>query len=215
MNKLHYPWIDRVKYIVSFLVLIIHFRPLSDYNSVIDFSSAHILARIAVPFFFISSGYFIGVNGLSKENVIKSVKKNFKLYLVWTVLYLPISFIFYMPIYPNLLINLTVIGVYYHLWFIPALIISVLLLYYLSKKLKPFTIVVIAFLLFCIGVLGDAYYGYYDDGERFAYFSKASLEALKYIDFNPEILHCSEWQTAMVPVYLTTLYRGDPDFAEL
>ena len=75
MNKLHYPWIDHVKYIVSFLVLIIHFRPLSDYNSVIDFSSAHILARIAVPFFFISSGYFIGVNGLSKENVIKSVKR--------------------------------------------------------------------------------------------------------------------------------------------
>ena len=164
MNKLHYPWIDHVKYIVSFLVLIIHFRPLSDYNSVIDFSSAHILARIAVPFFFISSGYFIGVNGLSKENVIKSVKKNFKLYLVWTVLYLPISFIFYMPIYPNLLINLTVIGVYYHLWFIPALIISVLLLYYLSKKLKPFTIVVIAFLLFCIGVLGDAYYGFLHSG---------------------------------------------------
>jgi len=58
----------------------------------------------------------------------------------------------------------------------------------------------------------DAYYGYYDDGERFAYFSKAALEALRMIDFKPEILHCSEWQTALVPVYLKTLFRGDPAY---
>lgn len=61
----------------------------------------------------------------------------------------------------------------------------------------------------------DAYYGYYDDGERFAYFSKASLEALNYIDFQPDILHCSEWQTALVPVYLKTLFREDPCFSRL
>jgi starch synthase len=61
----------------------------------------------------------------------------------------------------------------------------------------------------------DAYYGYYDDGERFAYYSKAALEALKWIDFEPEILHCSEWQTAMVPVYLKTLFRGDPGCSSL
>ncbi len=61
----------------------------------------------------------------------------------------------------------------------------------------------------------DAYYGYYDDGERFAYFSKAALEALQFIDFSPEILHCSEWQTALVPVYLKTLFRGNPSFSGL
>lgn len=61
----------------------------------------------------------------------------------------------------------------------------------------------------------DAYYGYYDDGERFAYYSKAALEAIKWIDFKPEILHCSEWQTAMVPVYLKTLFRGIPDYSSL
>lgn len=61
----------------------------------------------------------------------------------------------------------------------------------------------------------DSYYGYYDDGERFAYFSKAALEALKWIGFEPEILHCSEWQTAMVPVYLKTLFRGNPAYNSL
>lgn len=56
----------------------------------------------------------------------------------------------------------------------------------------------------------DAYYGYYDDGERFSYYSNAALEALRKIDFAPDILHCSEWQTAMVPVYLKTLLKTDP-----
>lgn len=159
MNSKHYPWIDRIKYYVSFLVLVIHFRPLSDFNSIIDFSSAQIVSRIAVPFFFISSGYFIGVNGLNKVHIIKIVKKNLKLYLVWSVIYLPISFMFYMPIYPNFIVNMTVLGVYYHLWFIPALIFSLISLFILSKYLKPLSVTFIAFLFFSVGVLGDAYYG--------------------------------------------------------
>jgi len=159
MNIKQYPWIDRVKYLVSFLVLIIHFRPLSDYNPIIDFSSAQIVSRIAVPFFFISSGYFIGVNGLSKDNVIKSFKKNFKLYCVWTLLYLPISILFFMPVFNNILVNFTVLGFYYHLWFIPALLFSLFALFILSKYLKPRSITFIAFIFFFIGVFGDAYYG--------------------------------------------------------
>lgn len=55
----------------------------------------------------------------------------------------------------------------------------------------------------------DAYYGYYDDGERFAFYSKASLEVLSVMDFVPDILHCSEWQTALVPVYLKTVFQND------
>lgn len=54
----------------------------------------------------------------------------------------------------------------------------------------------------------ESYYGYCDDGERFAYFSKAALESLKYIDFDPQILHCSEWQSALVPVFLKTHYKN-------
>jgi starch synthase len=61
----------------------------------------------------------------------------------------------------------------------------------------------------------DAYYGYYDDGERFAYYSKAAVEALPLLDFKPDVLHCSEWQTAPVPVYLKTLFRGDRALARL
>ena len=51
-------------------------------------------------------------------------------------------------------------------------------------------------------------YGHYDDGERFAFFSKAVLESLKLLDFRPDILHCNDWHTAMVPTFLDTFYRG-------
>lgn len=55
-------------------------------------------------------------------------------------------------------------------------------------------------------------YGDFDDGERFAYFSKAVLAALYYLDFKPEILHCHDWQAAMAVVYYRALYHDwSPD----
>ena len=50
----------------------------------------------------------------------------------------------------------------------------------------------------------DTAYGYYDDGERFAYFSKAVVECLPVIDFFPDIIHCNDWQTALVSTYIKT-----------
>ena len=45
-------------------------------------------------------------------------------------------------------------------------------------------------------------YGYYDDGERFAFFSRCVVELLPSLDFWPEVVHCNDWQTALVPIYL-------------
>ena len=45
-------------------------------------------------------------------------------------------------------------------------------------------------------------YGHYDDGERFAYFSRAVVEAVGWLDWRPDVLHCNDWQTALVPIYL-------------
>lgn len=49
-------------------------------------------------------------------------------------------------------------------------------------------------------------YGEYDDGERFAFFSKAALDILPVIDFFPDIMHCNDWQTALCVVYLKKQY---------
>lgn len=50
-------------------------------------------------------------------------------------------------------------------------------------------------------------YGHFDDGERYAFFSKAVCEVLSMIDFTPDILHCNDWQTALIPVFLDVFYR--------
>ncbi|HZK02689.1 MAG TPA: glycogen synthase GlgA, partial [Anaerovoracaceae bacterium] len=61
----------------------------------------------------------------------------------------------------------------------------------------------------------EGFYGHYDDGERFAYFGKAALESLQYIDYEPDILHCSEWQSALVPVFLKTHYAENAYYRRL
>ena len=61
----------------------------------------------------------------------------------------------------------------------------------------------------------DMLYGHYDDAERFAFFSRAVLEILPYIDFKPDIIHCNDWQTAMVPVYLNEYYKADPLYTDI
>ena len=54
----------------------------------------------------------------------------------------------------------------------------------------------------------DSVYGDFDDGERFAFFSKAALEMLCHIDFTPDILHCNDWQSAMVILNRKLFYQG-------
>ena len=49
-------------------------------------------------------------------------------------------------------------------------------------------------------------YGYYDDGERFAFFSRAIMEILGYLRFYPDVLHCHDWQSALAAIYLKTIY---------
>ncbi len=58
-----------------------------------------------------------------------------------------------------------------------------------------------------------AVYGYEDDGKRFAFFSRAVLEACRYVDFRPDIIHCNDWHTALIPAYLRAHYSQDKHFS--
>ncbi len=71
----------------------------------------------------------------------------------------------------------------------------------------------------------EAYYGrpelyrtaegdYPDNAERFIYFSKAIPEIARRLDFRPDCIHCHDWQSGLVPLFLRTLYRNDPFFAQ-
>lgn len=57
------------------------------------------------------------------------------------------------------------------------------------------------------------YNNIYEDVEKFAYFSKAVLEALPIIDFAPDVIHCNDWQTGLLPVFLKTVYGSDNFYA--
>lgn len=59
----------------------------------------------------------------------------------------------------------------------------------------------------------EGIYMYPDDAERFIFFSRAALEMLKRLDWQPDVIHCNDWHTALIPNWLRTIYASDPFFA--
>lgn len=59
----------------------------------------------------------------------------------------------------------------------------------------------------------DALYGYYDEAERFAYFCRAVLEALPYLEFMPDVIHCHDWQTGPLAAMLKSQYIDRNEYA--
>lgn len=58
----------------------------------------------------------------------------------------------------------------------------------------------------------DGQYGYFDDGERFAFFDRAVLRMVRELNWRPDIIHCNDWQTGMIPVLFTLEYSRNDDF---
>lgn len=58
-------------------------------------------------------------------------------------------------------------------------------------------------------------YGFYDDGERFAFYSRAALDAIARLNIYPDVLHCNDWQSAASIVYLKGMYYGDEKFRRI
>jgi starch synthase len=61
----------------------------------------------------------------------------------------------------------------------------------------------------------DDIYGHYDDGERFAFYDRAVLMMLKEINWKPDIIHCNDWQTGMIPVLYKVQYKTDPFYQRI
>lgn len=58
-------------------------------------------------------------------------------------------------------------------------------------------------------------YGFYDDGERFAFFSRAALDLIAWLNIYPDVLHCNDWHTAASIIYLKGMYYGDEKFRRI
>lgn len=170
MKKTNYA-IDYAKIISAILVVCIHTAPLSNIAPEANFFLVQILARIAVPFYFICAGYFlfkkINFQDIkSEEN--KLIIKNyairiFKLYAIWSIIYIPLNIFswfsggFHFNNIIRYVRDFFFTGSFYHLWFMPSLIIATLTCYYLLRKFSLKTIWIITAILYFIGMLGNVY----------------------------------------------------------
>ncbi len=159
--------LDRARIFAAVLVVAIHTGPLSSIHTDADFLLTRVLARLAVPLFFMMTGYFSLspiLNGKDPDlqGLRKLIKSNVIFYSIAAVIYLPVS------IYAGHYTNLSIIdalrllifdGVYYHLWYFPALILGAGIVCILAQRLRPVVLLVICVLLYLIGLGGDSYFG--------------------------------------------------------
>ncbi|MDR2547379.1 MAG: serine racemase VanT catalytic subunit [Lachnospiraceae bacterium] len=167
-NREYHARLDYSRLIAALMIVGIHTYPLSSVSEELNFYITHVFARIAVPFFLITTGYFLlplyfTSEAKNKEPLKKFIKKVGLLYAGATLLYLPVNI--YAGHYAdgNVLWDLIKIivfdGTFYHLWYFPALIVGVLLIYLLSRKFSIRVVGIITGLLYLLGLLGDSYYG--------------------------------------------------------
>lgn len=168
--------IDFVKFICSLLVVMIHVSPFGEATSstkfylMNDFLQNYI-CRLAVPFFFICNGYFLekklSVSGNDCTIIKNIVFKTLKLYIKWSIIYLPINLVIILHDKSGLLHgiigyvkNFVFIGSYTQLWYLNSLIIALLLIYVFTKMKVPSSIIMkLSFVLYIIGLFDDSYYG--------------------------------------------------------
>lgn len=159
-----YTGINNVRFIAALLIIAIHTSPLVSYSETGDFILTRIIARLAVPFFFMTSGFFLITRyNYNAEKLGAFVKKTAILYGSSILIYLPVNIYsgyFKMDhLLPNILKDIVFDGTFYHLWYLPASIMGAVIAWYLVKKIEYPKALVAASVLYLIGLLGDSYYG--------------------------------------------------------
>lgn len=169
-QKKVYWFVDVVKLVCAVLVICIHTNPLSSYSKALNFVLVNYFARIAVPFYFITSGYFLfrktDLKNFKPQITLNWAKRIFSMYLFWTIIYFPLSVYSVFKKGENIIsamaewLHSTIVtGSYTHLWYLNASVVSVLLLtFLLTKKISVKGILLITVILYCMGLLGGQSY---------------------------------------------------------
>ncbi|MEG0177154.1 acyltransferase [Anaerorhabdus sp.] len=169
--KKNYNAIDIMKFISAFLVIIVHTYPFYTSVPTFGFITSNIVGRVVIPFFFLAAGYFFQKGNPSKERFKKYTFKLLRLYIVWSVLYIPLGIHLlngFMEMTPVLwaagsFLALVNFGTYFHLWYMAALIFAIVFCYYYLRKFSMKSLVIVGFILFCFGCL-ETYYGLIPNG---------------------------------------------------
>ena len=156
-----YPGIDVFRIVAAILVIAIHTYPLADLNSTADYLVVHVVCRIAVPFFFLASGFFLFPAGTDPLDALPHfLKRSACIYAAAIVLYIPVNlYAGYFKtehLLPAMLRDIFFDGTFYHLWYLPAAILGA------GFCLRRFGIkgaFAVSAVLYLIGLFGDSYYG--------------------------------------------------------
>lgn len=163
-QKETYPGIDCFRLWAALLVVAIHTSPLAMFGSTGDFILTRVAARLAVPFFFMTSGFFLISHYAENANrLVRFVKQTCLIYGLAIVLYLPVNVYngyFQMDeLAPNLVKDLVFDGTVYHLWYLPASVIGAMIAWYLVRRFDYPKAELITAGLYVVGLFGDSYYG--------------------------------------------------------
>ncbi|MGX7243737.1 acyltransferase family protein [Enterococcus quebecensis] len=162
--------IDIIKYAAAILVICFHCESVFQ-NPEINHLFKNVLCRVAVPFFLISSSYFVRKGQKHSSDYIKRYLQSLtKSYLFWSLVYLPVGFMWIQQnyslsptLYPiALVVGLFYTGTYYHLWYIPATIFGIFCVHWLLKKISYVVLFGVATAMYLFGSL-ETYYGYIEN----------------------------------------------------
>ena len=152
------PALDWFRLAAAFLVVCNHTSPLDSLSQGADLWLTRVLARVAVPFFLMVSGYFLAQKDWTGTG--KLIRKSLCVYIGAVVLYLPLNW--YSGSFSSLgdfLKSLLVDGTMYHLWYFPAVILGAAIARNLAR-LPAAAALALAGILYLMGLLGDSYYGF-------------------------------------------------------
>lgn len=164
MKDKGYIGIDYFRFIAALLIVAIHTSPLTTFSETGDFILTRIVARVAVPFFFMTSGFFlISRNRYNVKKLGAFVKRTALVYGIAILIYIPVNIYAGYFRMDNLLFNIirdiVFDGTLYHLWYLPASVFGAGIAWYLVKRLDYTKALMIGFILYLIGLLGDSYFG--------------------------------------------------------
>lgn len=159
-----YTGIDYFRFIAAFFIIAIHTSPLLSYSEMGDFILTRIVARAAVPFFLMTSGFFLISRYTYDSGRLKLfLKRTAVLYGISMAVYIPVNIYngyFYMDnLLPNIIKDIFFDGTMYHLWYLPASMIGAVIAWFLVKNCGFGKAFAITSILYVIGMFGDSYYG--------------------------------------------------------
>lgn len=163
-NNKCYAGIDYFRFIAALLIITIHTSPLVSFSETGDFILTRVIARVAVPFFFMTSGFFMISRYTSGTDKLKGfIRNTLQIYGIAILIYIPINiyngYFSEKALLPNMIKDLVFDGTLYHLWYLPAAVFGGAIAWYLVKKADYTNAMAIAGGLYLIGLFGDSYYG--------------------------------------------------------